>query len=325
VIASGPGDVRIGPSLVRIAASVASNTTDLIRPHLRALGEEVGETVDLAVLSGGSTVFVDQVPGRHRLVAISAVGERFPLHCTANGKAILACFSPEDAEETFLDNDRDDLNNLDEFTLNTDPHNSDTDSDTMKDGWEVLYGLNPLLNDGQGHSDNDGLTNSREFQLGTDPTKGDTDNDEMPDGWEVLYALDPLNSFDATQDPDADGYPNLMEYANNTSPRVFNAGGNPNSPPSLIRPTKSQVKAIIDEQFTLTPEAACVCILSKTRQSSAVGASYQAKLAGPQSVYYSAFSSSSQTSTYGLHSRAQETIIPNPDESLYTSWHSVKN
>jgi hypothetical protein len=233
--------------------------------------------------------------------------------------------SPEDAEETFLDNDRDDLNNLDEFTLNTDPHNSDTDSDTMKDGWEVLYGLNPLLNDGQGHSDNDGLTNSREFQLGTDPTKGDTDNDEMPDGWEVLYALDPLNSFDATQDPDADGYPNLMEYANNTSPRVFNAGGNPNSPPSLIRPTKSQVKAIIDEQFTLTPEAACVCILSKTRQSSAVGASYQAKLAGPQSVYYSAFSSSSQTSTYGLHSRAQETIIPNPDESLYTSWHSVKN
>jgi DNA-binding IclR family transcriptional regulator len=99
VIASGPGDVRIGPGLVRIAASVGSNTADLIRPHLRALGEEVGETVDLAVLSGGSTVFVDQVSGRHRLVAVSAVGERFPLHCTANGKAILACFSPEDAEE----------------------------------------------------------------------------------------------------------------------------------------------------------------------------------------------------------------------------------
>ena len=99
VIAAGPGDVRIGPGLVRIAASVASNTADLIRPHLRALGDEVGETVDLAVLSGGSTVFVDQVPGRHRLVAVSAVGERFPLHCTANGKAILACFSAEDADE----------------------------------------------------------------------------------------------------------------------------------------------------------------------------------------------------------------------------------
>ncbi len=99
VIASGPGDVRIGPGLVRIGASAGSNAADLIRPHLRALGETVGETVDLAVLSGGSTVFVDQVPGRQRLVALSAVGERFPLHCTANGKAILACFSPEDAEE----------------------------------------------------------------------------------------------------------------------------------------------------------------------------------------------------------------------------------
>lgn len=99
VIASGPGDVRIGPGLVRVAASVASNTAELIRPHLRALGDEVGETVDLAVLSGGSTVFVDQVPGRHRLVALSAVGERFPLHCTANGKAILSCFSAEDAAD----------------------------------------------------------------------------------------------------------------------------------------------------------------------------------------------------------------------------------
>ena len=99
VVASGPGDVRIGAGLVRIAASVSTNTTDLIRPHLRTLGETVGETVDLAVLSGGSTLFVDQVPGRHRLVALSAVGERFPLHCTANGKAILACFSADDAEE----------------------------------------------------------------------------------------------------------------------------------------------------------------------------------------------------------------------------------
>jgi DNA-binding IclR family transcriptional regulator len=99
VIASGPGDVRIGPGLVRIAASVSSNTAELVRPHLRALGEAVGETVDLAVLSGGSTLFIDQVPGRHRLVALSAVGERFPLHCTANGKALLACFSAVDAEE----------------------------------------------------------------------------------------------------------------------------------------------------------------------------------------------------------------------------------
>jgi DNA-binding IclR family transcriptional regulator len=91
--------VRIGTGLLRIAASIGSNSTDIIRPHLLALGDDVGETVDLSVLSGGSAVFVDQVPGRHRLTALSAVGERFPLHCTANGKAVLACFSPEESAE----------------------------------------------------------------------------------------------------------------------------------------------------------------------------------------------------------------------------------
>jgi DNA-binding IclR family transcriptional regulator len=89
--------VRIGAGLARIAASLGSNIAEILRPHLQALCEEVGETVDLSVLSGGSAIFIAQVPGRQRLVAVSAVGARFPLHCTANGKAILSCFSKQDA------------------------------------------------------------------------------------------------------------------------------------------------------------------------------------------------------------------------------------
>lgn len=100
VTSAGPnGGVRIGAGLMGIATSGGSSTTALLRPHLRALGEEVGETVDLAVLAGGSAVFVDQVPGRQRLVAVSAVGQRFPLHCTANGKAVLACMAEADVLE----------------------------------------------------------------------------------------------------------------------------------------------------------------------------------------------------------------------------------
>ena len=100
VTTTGPNPgVRIGAGLIGIAAAVGSNTVALLRPHLRALSKEVCETVDLAVLSGGSAVFVDQVPGRQRLVAMSAVGERFPLHCTANGKAILACMVEADVLE----------------------------------------------------------------------------------------------------------------------------------------------------------------------------------------------------------------------------------
>jgi DNA-binding IclR family transcriptional regulator len=94
--------VRIGAGLARIAASLNSNFTEILRPHLVALRDEVGETVDLSILSGGSAVFVDQIPGQQRLVAVSGIGERFPLHCTANGKAILSCFAKEDAE-TLID------------------------------------------------------------------------------------------------------------------------------------------------------------------------------------------------------------------------------
>jgi DNA-binding IclR family transcriptional regulator len=89
--------VRIGPGLARIAASLSSNFTDILHPHLVALRDEVRETVDLSILSGGSVVFIDQIPGQQRLVALSAIGERFPLHCTANGKAILSCFEKADA------------------------------------------------------------------------------------------------------------------------------------------------------------------------------------------------------------------------------------
>ncbi|HUZ66793.1 MAG TPA: IclR family transcriptional regulator [Beijerinckiaceae bacterium] len=97
--AGAGGGVRIGAGLARLGASVGSNASDLVRPHLRVLGAAVEETVDLAVLSSGSVLFIDQIPGRHRLLALSAVGERFPLHCTANGKAILACFDEANTEE----------------------------------------------------------------------------------------------------------------------------------------------------------------------------------------------------------------------------------
>jgi DNA-binding IclR family transcriptional regulator len=89
--------VRIGPGLARIAASIGANLTDILHPHLVALSDEVEETVDLSILAGGSAVFIDQIQGRQRLVALSGIGERFPLHCTANGKAMLACFDKRDA------------------------------------------------------------------------------------------------------------------------------------------------------------------------------------------------------------------------------------
>ena len=94
VIAATPnGRVRLGPAILRLAASVRSDFIALARPFLEQLSEELHETVDLSTVKKDHLVFIDQVVGSHRLRTVSAVGETFPLHCTANGKAYLAQLS----------------------------------------------------------------------------------------------------------------------------------------------------------------------------------------------------------------------------------------
>jgi len=91
VIAATPnGRVRLGPTILRLAASVRSDFLALARPFITRLSEELHETVDLSMVKKDHLVFIDQVIGSQRLRTVSAVGETFPLYCTANGKAYLA-------------------------------------------------------------------------------------------------------------------------------------------------------------------------------------------------------------------------------------------
>jgi len=131
-----------------------------------------------------------------------------------------------------------------EYFNDTNPLVSDTDSDTMPDGWEVIFDLNPLFSsdnfedkDGDGlvnvyeynnslvntgwkdrdgiftsrpdlnDTDNDGISDIDELFIHlTDPTHNDTDGDGMPDGWEVNYDLNPISDLDANEDADNDGW-----------------------------------------------------------------------------------------------------------------------
>lgn len=91
VIAASPnGRMRLGPTILRLAASVRTDFASLARPFLIALSKELGETVDLSVIKKDQVVFIDQVTGPHRLRTVSVIGDSYPLHCTANGKAYLA-------------------------------------------------------------------------------------------------------------------------------------------------------------------------------------------------------------------------------------------
>jgi DNA-binding IclR family transcriptional regulator len=90
IAASPTSGVRLGPALIRLGASAHVEFDQITRPLLLKLSQSVGETVDLSVLKGTVAVFTDQVQGVHRLRAVSAIGETFPLHCSANGKALLS-------------------------------------------------------------------------------------------------------------------------------------------------------------------------------------------------------------------------------------------
>ncbi len=89
------GPYRLGPEVARMAGTVRFSVVLDVHPFMEDLSRELGETVDLSILDGDRATFVDQVVSPHRLRAISAVGESFPLHCCANGKALLADLPPD--------------------------------------------------------------------------------------------------------------------------------------------------------------------------------------------------------------------------------------
>jgi DNA-binding IclR family transcriptional regulator len=100
VAATSSRGFRLGPALASLAWAAARDVTALIHPYLVQLSRELNETVDLAVLEHDHVVFVDQVPAAaQRLRAVSSIGAVFPVHCTANGKALLAQLEDDEVEQ----------------------------------------------------------------------------------------------------------------------------------------------------------------------------------------------------------------------------------
>ncbi|MFW9968456.1 MAG: hypothetical protein ACFFEA_15015 [Candidatus Thorarchaeota archaeon] len=116
-----------------------------------------------------------------------------------------------------LDWDEDDLPDVDEVYAGTDIFAADTDRDTMEDGYEVRFGLDPLSDDSLKDLDEDGLSNIREMGLGTFPNSTDTDQDLMDDFWEVTFKTNPLSN-DSQLDPDNDTLSNLEEFQHGADP-----------------------------------------------------------------------------------------------------------
>ncbi len=94
--APGTEKYRLGPEIARLArqAGHLGDVREVARPFLVELAEITRETANLAVLDGDDVNNVDQVSGPHMVRVGNWVGRRTPLHCVANGKALLA-FLPQ--------------------------------------------------------------------------------------------------------------------------------------------------------------------------------------------------------------------------------------
>ena len=93
------GRFSLGERLLGFGGAAGARIAAVFRPTIERVARATdGETVDLSVLRGQRMWFVDQIESTHRLRAVSAIGVRFPLHTTANGKAALAALSEPDAQ-----------------------------------------------------------------------------------------------------------------------------------------------------------------------------------------------------------------------------------
>ena len=82
-----------------VAGSGFLKTRNLVaaaRPHMRALMEDGGETVNLAVEDEGEAIYLAQVECRQMMRAFARPGGRVPLHCSSVGKALLSAMTDAD-------------------------------------------------------------------------------------------------------------------------------------------------------------------------------------------------------------------------------------
>jgi DNA-binding IclR family transcriptional regulator len=92
---------HLGSKLVQLGMQALSRLDlgSTATPHLQRLVQLTGETSHLGVLRQGRIISLFHAHGTYALRPPSTVGRLSPLHCTSQGKAILAFLAPEEAEE----------------------------------------------------------------------------------------------------------------------------------------------------------------------------------------------------------------------------------
>jgi DNA-binding IclR family transcriptional regulator len=91
----------LGLKLVELGNMARANLElrKIASPFLRAINQELDETVHLTILDGWEVMYIECIESAKMLRTYSVIGVRAPLSCTAVGKAILAYFPLERVDE----------------------------------------------------------------------------------------------------------------------------------------------------------------------------------------------------------------------------------
>ena len=97
------GKYHLGIRLFELGSVVSSmwNIVSIARPHLQHIAMITGQSAQIAMIDKGEVLILDHAEANSSLRVVTEVGDRFPVHSTAAGKAILA-FLPTVQVESIL-------------------------------------------------------------------------------------------------------------------------------------------------------------------------------------------------------------------------------
>ncbi len=95
-----PGGYRLGLAVFDLGASVSSHLDlhEAAMPVMATLRHTTGETVQLAVLDGLESVYIDRLESPHTVRIFARVGTRLPAPTTSTGKVLLAALPPDELD-----------------------------------------------------------------------------------------------------------------------------------------------------------------------------------------------------------------------------------
>ena len=90
----------LGPKILELASTMSRRPLrDVARPYLERIGRETGETAILCGLRDHVGVCLEKVEGHHALRVSYELGDTYPLHASATGKAIYAQLEPKERRQ----------------------------------------------------------------------------------------------------------------------------------------------------------------------------------------------------------------------------------